>query len=177
MRKAHKLIILLILLQKYIFLLTISPFCLNGENLLFKYSKYGENRLPSLEINNLTKKYFAIFFYDITTSNKFVHWFVYDVLKTELIQFLKELANNKLSSHRKELINDFGFKGYGGPQPPSGSHTYEFILYEYDESNSSIFENCPNITKTYEKVQCEAKNNNWYINDRKKVIFEKPKLF
>lgn len=32
----------------------------------------------------------------------------------------------------REGINDFGDRGYGGPNPPDGEHTYRFKLYALD---------------------------------------------
>ena len=62
----------------------------------------------------------------------FVHWLVYGIQTgtTELPEHVgpvKELRNGA-----RQGVNGFGGLGYGGPQPPSGTHRYVFHLYALD---------------------------------------------
>jgi len=53
------------------------------------------------------------------------HWIIFDVdPETEVIE--------EDSAPGTEGKNDYGEKGYGGPNPPDGEHTYIFRLYALD---------------------------------------------
>lgn len=65
-------------------------------------------------------------------SGRFVHWVLYGISPgtTELAEHLPPAA--RLSSGARQGVNGFGERGYGGPQPPSGTHRYCFHLYALD---------------------------------------------
>ena len=141
-------------------------------------SRYGKNQIPNLQISNLKKKYFAIFIYDISTPNKFVHWFIYNIPKSSLQNFLYKIQNHEkrfqsLNLNIHQIKNDFHKIGYGGPQPPSGIHTYKIILYEYSLLKKNLFKKCEN-RDTYHKVLCVASYNHWEISGKSEFKFSKP---
>ena len=52
---------------------------------------------------------------------------MYDISKD-----LRKIEKNSLPAGAKEAENDFGKKPYGGPCPPSGTHSYFFTIYALD---------------------------------------------
>ena len=59
----------------------------------------------------------------------FTHWLVWNVdPKTA------EVTEGSAPSGAVEGRNDFGEIGYGGPQPPSGTHRYYFRVYALDRT-------------------------------------------
>ncbi|HEX7253811.1 MAG TPA: YbhB/YbcL family Raf kinase inhibitor-like protein [Thermoanaerobaculia bacterium] len=58
-----------------------------------------------------------------------VHWVLYDlpVTMAELPEGVP--ASAVLPGGGSQGVNDFGNLGYGGPCPPSGTHSYIFTLY------------------------------------------------
>jgi hypothetical protein len=44
-----------------------------------------------------------------------------------------------LTNGAKQGTNDFGMIGYGGPDPPSGTHHYYFRLYALDTTLSFAY--------------------------------------
>jgi len=59
----------------------------------------------------------------------FTHWLVWNIdPKTA------EIAEGSAPSGAVEGRNDFGETGYGGPQPPSGTHRYYFRVYALDRT-------------------------------------------
>lgn len=64
-----------------------------------------------------------------------VHWLAVNLPVTGL----SENASIDLASDLIQGKNDFGFTGYGGPTPPSGTHTY--IVTVYALSGSVTLEN------------------------------------
>lgn len=72
-------------------------------------------------------KSFALVVTDPDALGGWIHWQVCDVSKET-----KEIKQNSLPVGAREVENDFGKKGYGGPCPPSGTHRYIFTLYALD---------------------------------------------
>lgn len=62
----------------------------------------------------------------------FTHWIVYglDPGTTNLPEHQPTTA--ELPNGARQGVNGFGETGYGGPQPPSGTHRYVFHLYALD---------------------------------------------
>ena len=62
----------------------------------------------------------------------FCHWLVYGIRAdaTELDEGIPR--TDKLRNGILQGQNDFGQLGYGGPQPPSGTHRYLFRLFALD---------------------------------------------
>ncbi len=85
-------------------------------------------------------KSFVIVCYDTYPKAKnWIHWIVVDVPKN--IFKLKEGASaTGMPDGSKELYNSFGFKGYGGPQPPksTGIHCYSFTVYALSSGSVKV---------------------------------------
>ncbi len=64
-------------------------------------------------------------------ANNWVHWMVINIPRQ--VNTIEEGASltNKMPHGSKEIYNTFGWNGYGGPQPPTGSgpHKYEVSIY------------------------------------------------
>lgn len=102
-----------------------------------KYSKDGGNISPPLawtEIPGGTKSLALIVDDPDAPSGLFVHWLLYDIppAVTELPENMP--AGGRLPNGMRQGTNGFGDVGYGGPQPPSGTHRYIFHLYALDTS-------------------------------------------
>jgi len=100
-----------------------------------KYSKQGGNVSPPLSWTGVpegTTSLALIVDDPDAPGGVFVHWLAYGISPgtTELpehLQPVKELRNGA-----RQGVNGFGGLGYGGPQPPSGTHRYIFHLYALD---------------------------------------------
>ncbi len=102
----------------------------------------GENVSPELHWENPPKdtKSFALLMEDPhPVANHWIHWAVVNIPPT--CNSLPEGASlHNMPEGAVELINSFGFKGYGGPQPPpgTGDHPYVFTLYALDTPQITI---------------------------------------
>jgi Raf kinase inhibitor-like YbhB/YbcL family protein len=107
----------------------------HGGSIPKQYSKKDGNASPPLEWHGVpagTKSLALIVDDPDAPSGNFVHWLLYDIPIS-----LNELAEGVLSSGQlpgglRQGRNGFGEIGYGGPQPPSGTHRYFFRLYALD---------------------------------------------
>src|SRR4051812_1016093 len=91
-----------------------------------KYAKKGENVSPPLLWENVPQgtKSFALAVVDRhPVARNFVHWLVIDMSAD--VTSLEEGA----SGSARMPVGSRELKVYGGPNPPSGSHNYEFTLY------------------------------------------------
>lgn len=115
-------------------------------NIPAKYAKRGvdggKNISPELgwEPNDLPKgtQSVAIFVWDShPVANNWVHWCIINI-PTDIDGF-DEGVSGKITDG-VELVNSFGEKGYGGPQPPpgSGKHTYNFGLYALNTKSLNL---------------------------------------
>lgn len=76
---------------------------------------------------------YAVFMIDRhPAANEWVHWAVMGIPTDTL--GLDEGMSGRMPGSARELMNTFGSRGYGGPQPPAGSgnHTYEITVYALD---------------------------------------------
>lgn len=93
----------------------------------------GENISPPLQWEGAPEgtMSFALSCYDPhPVARNWVHWLVINIPST--VHGLSEGASGKsMPSPAVELVNSFGFAGYGGPQPPpgTGDHPYVFTVY------------------------------------------------
>ena len=100
-----------------------------------KYSKDGGNISPPLAWTNVPDeaKSLALIVDDPDApSGTFVHWLVYGIPPDtseldEDVPATPQLPNGALQGR-----NGFREFGYGGPQPPEGTHRYVFHLYALD---------------------------------------------
>jgi hypothetical protein len=101
----------------------------NG-NIPSEFACDGRNVSPHLSWEDVPEetKSFALAVADPdAVCGTWIHWLVYDISKD-----LREIERETLPAGAKEVENDFGRKSYGGPCPPSGTHSYFFTIYALD---------------------------------------------
>lgn len=109
----------------------MSPAFSDGEAIPTKYTEDGKNISPALEIievPNACHSLVLIMEDPDAPSGNWVHWLLWDIDPKDSL-----LEEGKKPLTAKEGLNDFGFWGYGGPCPPSGTHRYFFRLYALSE--------------------------------------------
>ena len=92
------------------------------------YAKLGGNQRPPLEIGDVpaNAKSLAIICHDPDAPGRdgFYHWTVWNVpAKTT------EITGESLPTGDVEGVTSWGKPGWGGPQPPFGTHRYQFYVY------------------------------------------------
>lgn len=100
-----------------------------------KYSKQGGNASPPLSWTGVpegTRSLVLVVDDPDAPHGPFVHWLVYGIPPgtAGLPEHLE--PEKELGIGARQGINGFGDVGYGGPQPPSGTHRYIFHLYALD---------------------------------------------
>ena len=100
-----------------------------------KYSRDGENISPPLSWSGVperTKSLALIVDDPDAPKGTFVHWLLYDIspATTHLGEHMP--STQTVADGAKQGQNGFGEIGYGGPEPPSGTHRYFFHLYALD---------------------------------------------
>lgn len=104
----------------------------NGGNMPVKFSYEGGNNNPPLKIEGApgnAKSLLLIVDDPDAPGGLFTHWLVWNIdPKTTSI------AQGSAPKDAIEGTNDFGSTGYGGPQPPSGTHRYYFKIFALDQS-------------------------------------------
>ena len=102
----------------------------NGGKIPDKYTRYGENRIPPLHLEEvpLNTRSLALVVDDPDApSGTFNHWIVFNMdPKT------RDIKENSVPVMATQGKNDFGEVEYDGPQPPSGEHRYEFKAFALD---------------------------------------------
>src|SRR5437763_8887434 len=97
-----------------------------------KFSKNGQNVSPELRIEGAPAeaKTLALIVDDPDAPvGLFTHWLVWNIdPKTT------QLAEGSAPNGAVQGKNDFGDIGYGGPQPPSGTHRYYFKIFALNSS-------------------------------------------
>lgn len=95
------------------------------------YAKLGGNQRPPLAISDVPAdaKSLAIVCHDPDAPGRdgFYHWTVWN-LPTETA----EIASESLPAGAVEGITSWSKPGWGGPQPPFGTHRYQFYVYALD---------------------------------------------
>jgi hypothetical protein len=100
-----------------------------------KYSKQGGNISPALEWSGVpddTESLALIVDDPDAPKGLFVHWIAYRIPLDAGKLAEGVPAQPELSNGMRQGANGFGQIGYGGPQPPSGTHRYFFHLYALD---------------------------------------------
>ena len=95
-----------------------------------KFSKNGQNVSPELRIEGAPAdaKSLAVIVDDPDAPvGLFTHWLVWNVDPKAT-----EIPEGSAPSGAVQGKNDFGETGYGGPQPPSGTHRYYFKIFALD---------------------------------------------
>jgi Raf kinase inhibitor-like YbhB/YbcL family protein len=97
-----------------------------------KFSKNGQNVSPGLRIKEAPAeaKSLALIVDDPDAPvGLFTHWLVWNIdPKTT------EIPEGSAPGGAVQGKNDFGETGYGGPQPPSGTHRYYFKIFALDRT-------------------------------------------
>ena len=66
---------------------------------------------------------------DDPDARGFIHWLV-----TGIPGDATHLGRGMIPAGARQLPNDFGRSGYGGPCPPDGTHRYDFTLFALSHS-------------------------------------------
>jgi Raf kinase inhibitor-like YbhB/YbcL family protein len=102
----------------------------NGGKIPDKYTKYGENRIPPLHLEQIPDKArsLALIVDDPDAPNgTFNHWLLFNV--DPKVHDIKEDSVPVMATQGR---NDFGEIEYDGPKPPSGEHRYFFKAFALD---------------------------------------------
>jgi Raf kinase inhibitor-like YbhB/YbcL family protein len=105
-----------------------SPSFKNGELMPKKYTQYGENINPRLDIAEIPSetKTLALVMtdLDIPLGITITHWIIWNIQPTNRIEENSAPGIQGRNSRRK--------KAYMGPRPPFGTHRYLFEVYALD---------------------------------------------
>jgi Raf kinase inhibitor-like YbhB/YbcL family protein len=119
----------------------------NNQKILAKYANAGvsggENISVPLSWGNPPDdvKSFAISIIDRhPIADNWVHWLVINIPADTNSLPEGASSSDKMPEGSLEPNNAFGFKGYGGPQPPPGSgvHNYEITIYALNAEGISL---------------------------------------
>jgi Raf kinase inhibitor-like YbhB/YbcL family protein len=102
----------------------------NGEQIPDKYSKYGENRIPPLHLEDIpsrTRSLAVIVDDPDAPKGTFNHWLLFNMDPR-----VKDIKEDSVPVMATQGRNDFGEVEYDGPEPPSGEHRYFFKAYALD---------------------------------------------
>lgn len=108
-----------------------SPAFDHKANIPAKYSYKGGNVSPPLNFSDIPKnaKSLALICHDpdAPRADGFTHWVVWNILP-DVSGFKEgELPNDVVVG-----VSDFDMTVWGGPEPPMGTHRYNFYLYALD---------------------------------------------
>jgi Raf kinase inhibitor-like YbhB/YbcL family protein len=97
-----------------------------------KYAKDHDNVNPPLRIEGTpteAKSLLLIMDDPDAPVGLFTHWLIWNIdPKTT------EIAENSVPKGAVQGTNDYSNLGYGGPQPPSGTHRYYFKVFALDRT-------------------------------------------
>jgi Raf kinase inhibitor-like YbhB/YbcL family protein len=103
-----------------------------GAEIPAKFSKSGGNVSPALRIEGApenAKSLVLIMDDPDAPVGLFTHWLVWNIdPKTT------EISENSVPKGAVQGSNDYPTSGYGGPQPPSGTHRYYFKIFALDQT-------------------------------------------
>lgn len=95
------------------------------------YSRFGGNQRPPLIISDVPDdaQSLAIICFDPDApfGRGFYHWIIWNIPPSTT-----KVTNEYLPQEAVEGINSWGRRGYYGPQPPFGTHRYQFTVYALD---------------------------------------------
>ncbi|WP_411965291.1 YbhB/YbcL family Raf kinase inhibitor-like protein [Haloferax sp. YSMS24] len=110
-----------------------SPAFDDGTEIPRQYGYTNQNTSPPLEIENVpaNAESLALVMDDpdaLEPAGKvWDHWVVWNVDPATA-----HIAEGDVPAGADEGTNSYGQRGYGGPNPPDGEHTYRFVLYALD---------------------------------------------
>ncbi|HEX5797591.1 MAG TPA: YbhB/YbcL family Raf kinase inhibitor-like protein [Candidatus Saccharimonadales bacterium] len=108
-----------------------SPAFANNDTIPVRFGHAQDNVNPPLVFTAIppdTQSLVMIMDDPDAINGTFTHWVMYNIPPAET-----HLGENEVPVGAREGVNDYGKKGYGGPQPPSGTHRYFFKLYALDD--------------------------------------------
>lgn len=95
------------------------------------YAKLGGNQRPPLEISDVpaNTKSLVVVCHDPDAPERdgFYHWTVWN-----LPSKTTEITGESLPADAVEGMTSWGCSGWDGPQPPFGTHRYQFYVYALD---------------------------------------------
>ncbi|QJA06108.1 YbhB/YbcL family Raf kinase inhibitor-like protein [Thermosulfurimonas marina] len=96
----------------------------------------GKNLSPPLKWEGVPAEARSLVLVCVDThpvARNWIHWVVIN-LPPETLELPEGASGKDLPAGARELVNSYGFSGWGGPQPPQGTgpHPYHFILYALD---------------------------------------------
>jgi Raf kinase inhibitor-like YbhB/YbcL family protein len=101
-----------------------------GAEIPVKYSRGGEDINPPLHIEGTpgnAKSLVLIMDDPDAPVGLFTHWLVWNIDPSTT-----QIAEKSVPKGAVEGTNDYPTAGYGGPQPPSGTHRYYFKIFALD---------------------------------------------
>ena len=108
----------------------------------------GKNVSPAVEWSGQAPagtRSFALAMVDTTAPGVgHAHWLVLDIpAPADMARMRSGIATDasgtdKMPPGSAELRNDTGSYGYAGPQPPSGTHTYRFVIYAMPVASTGL---------------------------------------
>ncbi len=108
-----------------------SPTFTENANIPKIYSKLGDNQRPPLEISDVSTgaKSLTIVYHDPDAPGRdgFCHRKIWN-----LPSKTTEITGESLPTPAVEGITGWGRPGWNGPQPPFGTHRYQFYVYALD---------------------------------------------
>jgi Raf kinase inhibitor-like YbhB/YbcL family protein len=102
----------------------------NGGKIPDKYSKYGENRIPPIHIDEVpdkTRSLMLIVDDPDASKGTFNHWLLFNMDPK-----IRDIREDSVPVMATQGRNDFGEVEYDGPKPPSGEHRYFFKAFALD---------------------------------------------
>jgi Raf kinase inhibitor-like YbhB/YbcL family protein len=102
-----------------------------GGNIPSKFSRDGQNVNPALRIEGTpsdAKSLLLIMDDPDAPVGLFTHWLVWNIDPNTT-----EIAEKSVPKGAVQGRNDYPTLGYGGPQPPSGTHRYYFKIFALDQ--------------------------------------------
>jgi len=112
-----------------------SPAFTQGQAIPKRYSRYGDDVSPPLAWSGIpdgTREIVLICDDPDAPVGTWVHWVVYGIPATSAGMKEGVPKDATLADGAKQGKNSWGEIGYGGPQPPSGTHRYVFKVYAVD---------------------------------------------
>ncbi|KAB1186770.1 MULTISPECIES: YbhB/YbcL family Raf kinase inhibitor-like protein [Haloferax] len=110
-----------------------SPAFDDGTEIPRQYGYTKQNRSPPLEISGVPADAASLaLVMDDPDAMKpagkvWDHWVVWNIDPDTT-----DIADGDVPAGAVEGTNSYGSRGYGGPNPPDGEHTYRFALYALD---------------------------------------------
>lgn len=114
----------------------------DGATLPAASAKTQGNRSPALSWEGRpreTMSYVLVCVDLAPIAHEWVHWMVVDI-PPGMTQLSAGASGGAMPDAARELLNGFGERGWGGPQPPpgSGTHTYRFTVYALDVAKLDV---------------------------------------